>query len=167
MNCPYAAVSKSPSKAVCLTGNKAQVMLYVDGWKDLLSSVSLFGLAMLQLLEDCGCEIWRSCTAGLTLDQQTRWLEIGHRQCGHPCGWLCSYCIVSCGVCRNFEICGWFEAPCSAWDYLYFTKRGFIFLKLLPKQNLCNVNVTSMVLLSVFTQKWIVVSVNWFIFSLI
>lgn len=89
------------SKQGCVSyRNKTQLMLYMDGWKDLLSSVSLFGLATLQLLDDRSCEIWRSYTVELTLNHQTRWLVISHRQCGHLCGCLCSHCIVSCGVCR-------------------------------------------------------------------
>lgn len=89
--------SVKESKQGCISYcNKPQVILYMDGWKDLLSSVSLFGLAMLQLLDDCSCEIWRSCTVELTLtppDQmtgdksQTIWSSL----------WLA---LLSCGCCR-------------------------------------------------------------------
>lgn len=95
MHQPHAAMSKSPSKAIFLTGNKAQVMLYRNGWKDLLSSVSLFGLVVLQLLDDCSCEMWWSFRGELKLNHQTRWLVISHKQCGHL--WPFSYYAVSCG----------------------------------------------------------------------
>lgn len=110
MNRPYVAVSKSPSRAVFLTGNKAQVILYIDGWKDLLSSVSLFGLeVLLPLVDDCSYEIWWSGTGELTLNHQTRWLTTSRRQCGRP---LLSLCCTR--RCRSQKICGWFEAPCMA-----------------------------------------------------
>lgn len=86
------------SKQGCISYyNKPQVMQYMDGWKDLLSSVSLFGLVVLQLLDKRSREIWRSCTVELTLNHQTTWLVISHRPCGCLWGWLCSYYIVSCG----------------------------------------------------------------------
>lgn len=94
MNRPYvAAVSKSPSRAVFLTGNKAQVTLYIDGWKDLLSSVSLFGLeVLLPSVDDCSYEIWWSGTGELTLNHQTRWLMTSRRQRGRLCGRPCFRC---------------------------------------------------------------------------
>lgn len=62
MNQPYVAVPASPSEVVFLAGNKVQVMPCRNAWKDLLSSVSLFALLVLQLLDDCSCEIWWSYT---------------------------------------------------------------------------------------------------------
>lgn len=88
-------VEQCQSKAVFLTHNKAQVKLYRDGWKDLLSSVSLFGLVALQLLDDCGCEMWWSYREELTLTHQTRWLVWSHGQRGHL--WFFYFCAVSCG----------------------------------------------------------------------
>lgn len=47
------------SKPDCISWcNKAQVILYMDGSKDVLSSVSLFGLVV-DGLDERSCEIWR------------------------------------------------------------------------------------------------------------
>lgn len=51
--------SVKESKLDCISYcNKEQVILYMDGWKDLLSSVSLFGMVLLHSLDDYSRESW-------------------------------------------------------------------------------------------------------------
>ncbi len=126
------------SKQACISScNKTQILLNMAGWKDLLSSVSLFGLAMLQLLDHWSREIWRYCTVKLTLNHQTRWLVISYRQCGHLCGWLCSHCIVLCGFCRIWKFVVDLKHLAGPWiNYTFTLYKEVSFCQIFAKINL-------------------------------
>lgn len=70
--------------------------------------------------------------------------------CGHLCGWLCSYFIVSCGGCRiqRFVV----EMKHLAWPGIYdFTEETFTLKTLRQNKTLDNWNVASFVFPTLFS----------------